>query len=441
MITVKVNGVAIAVRNESCSLTDALCEASMCRFNAMLPSVDGEAPTKFVKGAPMSVEYDGAQVYSGYINNIREDDTVPSMVQQDVDCIDQHYLAEKRYGSVDFKDASAGWVVKYLVDNFLAAEGVTYTADSIHDAGIRPKTGLRPGVGVRPVAPQLKRANYQNMKISLIIDDIAKRAGYWWCNDNVKVTWFQPPSAYPTETGVTVDDFTSGTIVYSKNNDRYVNKCIIKNAMFPTERQEKTFKADGFGRSYVLGYPLNEKPTIVVSGRPVPADEIGVKGVDTNCDWYYKVGDPIVESNLAAPPIGVWSMITISYVGQYPGTATYQDDAEVAERLAIEGGTGIVEQVIDCSGSMTKVEAELYAKNLVDNYIKDYIKFTFPTLRSGLNPGDYVSFTVPQYGMDGLQLVIEQVSYKPSGSTTIYTVTATNIPMRNKWIDAFKNMS
>lgn len=434
-LTITVGGAEVDAK--SVQVTDTLCEASMARFLATIPSTG----SKFVKGQQVAITWDGVSVYGGYVTNIREDDTVPSIIQQDVDCTDQHYLAEKRYASINFVDADAGWVVKYLVDNYLAAEGVTYTATSIRVNGIMPGAGVRPGAGLRPVSTaKLKRAKYDNMKISSIIDEIAKRVSYWWCIDNAKVIWFQPTNAYPLEQSVTVDVLASGPLQYVKNNDRYVNKVVVKNAIFPTEPKEKVFTADGMNRSYVLGYPVNEKPTIVVSGYHVPSDEIGLKGVDSNCDWYYTPGDAIVESNIDAPPIGRGGVVTVKYIGQYLGTVTYTDTAQVTARQLVEGGTGVVEQVVDINGSMSSAEAEQYAKNMVDNYIQDYIRFTFPTLKNYYNPGDYVKFYIPQYGMDGTQLVIEQVSYVPKGSATIYTVTATNIPMRNKWIDAFKNM-
>lgn len=120
---VSVAGSPVPIFNNSCSVTDTLDGRSTATFTVL----DSTGQLHFVYGMQVTITDSVlGLVFSGYVSDATETNYPPNaMVESVVNCIDQHYLADKRVARQDYSNFYAGDIVTSLLANYLAAEGVT----------------------------------------------------------------------------------------------------------------------------------------------------------------------------------------------------------------------------------------------------------------------------------------------------------------------------
>lgn len=302
-------------------------------------------------------------------------------------------------------------------------------------------TALTPQIGAGVTIPSI---TYTSAFLNSNFDDLAKQSNYPWYIDQSKTFIFRSSAtvAAPwivqsaaaglvTDVALEVDD----TLELDVGNDLYRNRQTIIGAQ-DTLTTSALFIGDGSATSFTLGYPLASQPTIYLNG---VQQTVGLKGL-TGYDWYYAIGDPVIEQDAGGTVLTDVDQLSVpSYIGLFDVTVTVDDTVEQTARAAIEGGTGIVENVVDVSGQgLTKDAATTLANQLLSRYAIAGRTLTFNTSQNGIQLGSTLSIFLPEHGIwDGQFLVtqIEITLQQGVGNTQVwwYKVTASELPRQASW--------
>jgi hypothetical protein len=279
---------------------------------------------------------------------------------------------------------------------------------------------------------------------------LAQASGdYWWDADQeTGETLFAQRQAIPAPFCLYSTDFlnkpatqsaggTSG-VQPTNSADTYRNQQIITNtiSLVTVTGEEKI--ANGTDTSWNLAYPLYSAPTITVGG---VVKTVGQKGIDTGKDLYWQPGNNTISQDSGAAKIPSGYVFSFSYVGQYADQVIENNLAEQAARQAVEGGTGIVVDIVDGLGMLSS-NAVTYAQGLLArNGNNDTVSLIATTTRPGLAQGMVVPVFLPEFGLNNRQLLIMRLTasgYQKADGTTFYeyTIMATDGPNLSNWAAA-----
>lgn len=300
-----------------------------------------------------------------------------------------------------------------------------------------------PDIGNGSLIPQ---TDYQYKKtVAEAIDDLAKQSDYWWTIDANKHLVFQERQGVPSAwilTDVSGDLLLSGLQV-ENSADLYRNRQYVIGG-YDTGTFIEQRDGDGTTTSWAMGYPLAASPAITVNGQPMM---VGVKGVDTGKDFYYELDSATITQDQSATPLASNQTLSVTYTGKFSVTVMVEDTIEQAAWAAKEGGSGIVEHVIDVSGqALAKAACQQIAQANLDRYKVVGRTLTFATRKHGLGVGQLLSVFVPEHGIvDGLFL-INRVQTTLRTATidgveqldSVYTIEASEGPYLGTWVKLFK---
>jgi hypothetical protein len=177
-----------------------------------------------------------------------------------------------------------------------------------------------------------------------------------------------------------------------------------------------------------MSYPLNGAPTITVGGI---GKTNGTKGVDTGKDFYYSVGDAVIAAAVA-PGAGV--TVSVTYKGQYSILIKSADLGQVALEQSIEqGGTGIVESILDDPTVTDMNSAYASAAAQLSEYGQTSDQITFTTVKPGLAKGQLVTITHTPLQIVNESFLISQVDTTALGSYIEYKITAVRGSLLGSW--------
>jgi hypothetical protein len=302
-------------------------------------------------------------------------------------------------------------------------------------------TALTPQIGAGVTIPSI---TYTSAFLNSNFDDLAKQSNYSWYIDQSKTFIFRSSAtvASPwiiqsaTAGLVTVVDLEADdTLELDVGNDLYRNRQTILGAQ-DTLTTSALFIGDGSATSFTLGYPLASQPNIYLNG---VAQRVGFKGL-TGYDWYYAIGDPVIEQDAGGTVLTDVDQLSVpNYTGLFDVTVTVDDAVEQATRKAIEGGTGIVENVVDVTGQgLMKDAATTLANQLLSRYAIAGRTLIFNTSTNGIQIGQMLTVFLVEHGIwDGQFLVtqIEVTLQQGVGNTQIWwwKVTCSELPRQASW--------
>jgi hypothetical protein len=302
-------------------------------------------------------------------------------------------------------------------------------------------TALTPQIGAGVTIPSI---TYASAFLNSNFDDLAKQSNYSWyigpdkafvfrSSATVACPWIiqSAPAGLVTNVDLEVDD----TLELDVGNDLYRNRQIVIGAQ-DTLTTSSLFIGDGSSTSFTLGYPLASQPTIILNG---VVQTVGFKGL-TGFQWYYAIGDPVIEQDSSGTILKDTDQLSVpNYVGLFDVVVTVDDVVEQAARAAIEGGTGIVENVEDRTGQgLTKAAATTLANQLLSRYAIAGRTLIFNTSTNGIQLGSMLSIFLPEHGIwDGQFLVtqLEVTLQKGVNDTQIWwwKVTCSELPRQASW--------
>ena len=126
---VTINGEQISTAKGTVSISGSIGERSTCSFTI----VDIDGSKHYERGMNVEVKnQDGLLEFAGIIDSSVEKSIAGVGLFHEVTCVDWHYLADKRIVARYYENMKTGKIVKNLVDDYLADEGVTYSTETVY---------------------------------------------------------------------------------------------------------------------------------------------------------------------------------------------------------------------------------------------------------------------------------------------------------------------
>lgn len=337
-----------------------------------------------------------------------------------IKCADYHYKADKRIAAESYKNKTAGYIVADLRTKYLNAEGVT--------------------VGEIQDGPTLKQVVVNYVPTSEAFDALAEKANFVWYIDELNKLYFIDRVTNAAPWAADINDPTcftrTGKPVLSKGNPLYRNRQYVRGGKSLTDEQTENRTGDGEQKSFVVGFPLAKVPTIKENE---VEKTVGIKGLDTDKDWYWSKGDIVLTAEVA-PAVDV--AIQFIYIGEWSIIVLSEDDVAIIDRQDVEGGgTGYVDDIAeDTDASSMEAAFETAAKKL-QKYAVIGRKFTYQTHRSGLKPGQLQTVNYPLLNLNNEEMLIEAVKIRGEGKLLTYDITVIQGPELGSWSRLFQQLA
>ncbi len=373
-------------------------------------------------------DQNGALAFSGYITDPKEQQPgFARSLTHTITCCDQHYCADKRVVAATYVNRTIGYMVNDMVTNILAAEGVT--------------VGLITDPGVA-----IPNATFVYCTVAAALDAMVKEASssgipYYWQIDQFKQLWFVPYTAIVNSNIIdgTQLDMRHSPPTVTRANPLYRNSQYITGGVAQTVTQHETRQGDGQLTTFTMGYDLASVPTITVNA---VSKTVGIRGVDTGKDWYWQQGSPDISQDSSGTKLINTDTLAVTYIGQYPSIIASTNTAQVTAQAAIDGTSGIIE-VVDTDNTLKDLSSGLMeASALLTRYGVQGTIFEGETLTSGYAQGQLVTFTLPSYGLNSAQMLIEEltVSDQIDGYNLYYHIKAVLGPSDTSWVQFFGSL-
>jgi hypothetical protein len=376
---------------------------------------------------PVLIQLDGADVYEGFVWDPEETRIIPvsgnASMEIGVRCVDLHLLADRRRVADSYDNMPAGDIVRDLLEQFLAVEGVT--AGTIQDG------------------PMVSRAVFNYLPLSQCLDELAELAGFYWeirpgrvldfaSRETNAATWALNGNARVKELSV------------RRHREQYRNVQYLRAGQGTTDQRTDHFKGDGESRTFTLAFPVATKPAVKVNGVDVDPAQVGIRGLDQGRTWYWQKDDAVISHDDAAAPLAAADVLEVTYQGLYPLVVQATDSTELDARVAAEGGTGLYEEVDQAANIDTEAAALEYASAKLRRYATLNGEIAFMTPTPGLRAGQLLPVNLPEHDVAGDYLITE-VTLADGGlgvhGRWEYSVRAVSGEAVGGWIQFFKRLA
>lgn len=418
-VSAKIDGVPITIQYGSLSIEGRIEERSTAHFVV----IDTAGDKSYPEGTPVEI-FDSVPnlIFAGFVSIPEQDELTPSSgLLHSIACMDNHYLADKRLVVKSYTDKTLKYIAEDIVTTYLADEGIT--------------------IGEVQTGPVIESAIFNYVKASETFDALKELSGFTWFIDKDKKLYFidRTTNTAPWELDGTTNKPLERSEHLSLGNPLYRNRQYVRGGMGITSEQTEVFIGDGVTVAFTLGYPLALVPTITVADRVPEAQTIGIKGLETGKDCYWNKGDATVTFDAAAPPEN-GKAVTVVYYGQYPLIVLAEKYEDIVARQAIEGGTGVIEEIVTEAQHETADAMRESAMAKLTEYCRDAEKFMYQTRKAGLAPGHFQTITHSPFGFSGHEMLIESVSITADVNSIIYNIACITGPAMGSWARFFSTI-
>ncbi|WP_447978072.1 hypothetical protein [Candidatus Nitrospira bockiana] len=385
-----------------------------------LSKTDAAAPGGTIREVQFGTEPQ-IVLFAGTLDRVtKERPAGGAIVYYRCEAVDWHQLADRRLLAKEYVEQSADAIVKDVVQQLLAAEGVKAAA-FVESAPTIPKY----------LAPYLTASE--------IFQELAELVGYSWYIDGEKRVHFFPRETNRAAFDLASDNgsFLAGSLSEETTREQYRNVQWVRGGEDISDTLTEEFAGDGKTRTFGVSLPIAEVPTIKVNG---VVKTVGIRSVDTAKDWYWQEGSEDVSQDTSGPVLTAGDTLRVEFKGLFPVIVTGQNDDEVAARAGVEGGTGLYESIeddqkLDGQAALDKVQALLRKYGVIPSTV------TYETDSSGLAAGQIQTITLPEYNVSGDWLITEVSATDLSGQRIRYSVTAVDGEDLGGWVEFFKKLA
>jgi hypothetical protein len=305
----------------------------------------------------------------------------------------------------------------------------------------------------------IPNVTYNNTYVNKAFDDLASASGsyMWYINQNkhfifgdvgmLPAPWILQSAPYGLVQTVDLEmgsdqvnssnSSKNGNLELDQGNQLYRNRQTILGALTVTATQTEFDVGDGSNRTFSLGYPVNQMISVVLNGI---SQTIGLKG-QSGFQFYWSYNDPHLIQDANQQVLQSTDLLQVQYTGLVPATVTIDDTTEQARVAALEGGSGIVEDVEDHSQDnpqLTTDQAIDLAQSLLNRYAIQGRQLIFDTTRNGLSLGQTLTIFFPEHAIWNGQFIITEIETKlmkdlNDTQTWWYKVTCSEFPRQASW--------
>ncbi len=404
--TAYISGQPVFVEAGSLAIDSQIGQRSTAQFTVY----NSKAGLHFQQYSRVAI-YDasGVLAFSGYVDQPKETKSgFHNSLETQIQCVDQHWLADKRRLSATFTNKSIGQIVHAIWKMVLKDEGVKIGQiwnGKVPGKSLLPSKTLVPSTGG---VEKIAQATFYYCTVAEALDELVKQASlsgtpFYWQIDAHKRLWFVPYTAVTNSTiidGTQIDAIQSPPAV-TRANPLFRTTQYIVESFNNAGPFNKTIIGDGKTTSWAMDYPLASAPTVTIGGKK---QSVGIKGKD-KAQWLWAAGDPIIAQGQGAAPLPLNTKAKITYQGQYKDVARYTDQGLVDAQKALDGTTGLIEDAQENPTLAPIAVALKIAKKYVTRYGVAGIQFEFQTRQTGFAAGQWVKVKLPAFGLKGSFLI------------------------------------
>jgi hypothetical protein len=338
-------------------------------------------------------------------------------------CVDFTQILDRRNaGEYYWYDTPAGTILEEIVTNSLAGDGITAVASA---------------------GPTIQRFEISYPTVFEAVQSLAQLANFHFYVDYLKNLRFFAPEAYSAPFSVTDGDNVQALRVRA-TREQYANSVIMKLGQYMRPDEIQNFVGDGTKRTFTLDYPLGTTPVVKLNGSD---QTVGIRGVDTNKNWYWNIGSADLEQDTDDPVLLATDTLEVTYTGIDQAVVSVSDTDAINERAAVEGGTGIYQVLRECTAPATRSEGEQAANSVlarsaeIPKIISIETNSLLEPLAAALRCGHALTITRSELGLSGT-FVVRQIRIQDVPGTTYlkYSIEAVQGPVLDDAFDFFRSL-
>ena len=338
-------------------------------------------------------------------------------------CVDYNQLCSRFLIAEAYESHLAGDIVKHIIDDFINAttpgEDVTYT--NVQDG------------------PTISKAVFNYIYATQALDELAEIAGFNWWVDYSKDMHFcsRLTNAAPFSLTDASNNFRGFRIRHTRQD--YRNKQYFRGGQDISSALTETFKGDSENITFVLTLPCAKVPSSVTVD--AAAKTIGIRQVESGKDFYWSEGDREITQDAGAAKLAAANTLSVTYQGYFPIIVESFNESAIAERQAVEGGTGIYEHAVTDTSINTSDAVQERAEALVRKYGEIPETIEFETDSDGLKAGQLITVNLTKHAVNSAYLIQRVTIRDITANILRYQVTALSGENIGGWVDFFKKLA
>jgi len=428
--TATIGGQTVLVEGGTLRITRSVGRRSQASF-----TVQTDAYTFFAQYQQVSIkDGSGVVVFTGYITQPSTQKPGFSLyLEHTITCVDQHYLADKRVFFGSFTNRTVGVIVTAIFNQVLIQEGVTIGQI---DDGVLPSPTTYPSPTLYPSGSGLvPQATFFYTNVAQALDQLAAWASisgipYYWMIDHNKKFWFVKYTSIVNSTvvdGTLVEEqLYPPTVVHA--NPAYRNTQYVTGGVSQVGPLTESRQGDGKLTTWTMTFDLASAPTISVNGA---SKYVGIQGTG-NSQYYWAQGSKVITQDSSQAKLASTDTLSVTYTGQFPSTAVQSNPSQIAAQAALDGSSGINEQVTDDQTIGNNALTE--ASALLNRNGNQGVQFKFSTMAAGYAPGQLITVDYGYLGFQNAKMLIESMDIEDKDGINIwYTITAVSGAFDTNW--------
>jgi hypothetical protein len=295
------------------------------------------------------------------------------------------------------------------------------------------------GIGTAGVetGPTIKKAVFNWITVTDAFNQLAELTGMSWWIDPFKVLQFRSRLSIAAPVTLTNENTANGTLRIRPDRQNYRNTQVMRFGGGLTDLRTEAFVGDGERRTFSLAFKAGTEPTIEVND---VAKTVGIRGVETLKDWYWNKGVTEISQDDGASPLTSSDTLEVTYQGLFPGIILAGNGAEIASRMAIEGGSGKYMRVEERANVESVDAALVVVQAMLDRNSTISRVITCQTLEPGWAPGQLAPCQFVAHGIDDEFLIESVVAEVNPGLPIVYTLTMRSADTYGGWQEYFRKL-
>ena len=443
MFTIKIDGnylpTGVVIKDGSLTINHGKSgEITVLEFNIVDKNLDGSTYAyQTLIGQKIELYEDGILKFGGQLDEpeTRKINNHPIFGSKII-AVDWTSILDRVFVNNSYARNLISNVFKDIIDTYLVPEGFFYNASDIQET-----TG------------QYISINCPYSRCSDVFDELADLVNFQWIIAPNKRIYFNDRTV---DQGTSIIENQSNYIPKSlscrKDRSEYFNKKIFQNVNAITdELTEKCTPTPDNDKAFFVSFPINSKPTLFITqniDNPATSEVIdsrwvGISGLDTGLKYYWNKGSNIINQDESEEIPGGYFLVA-KYFGQYKIDVVKQDSSAIAERISVEGGTGVYTNISDGSHIETLVVAEEKSQALIDKYARIAEKIMLSSYTIDLEIGQICDTVFPSFKVNSLvasgagYLVMSKRTDDVGAANLVKTYTLIDGAAVGGWIKFFK---
>jgi hypothetical protein len=207
-----------------------------------------------------------------------------------------------------------------------------------------------------------------------------------------------------------------------------------------SDPRTESYPGDGVRQQFRVLYRCHSEVSVKVNN---VTKTVGIKGIDSGKDWYWKDNDDIIEQDESGTVLGVGDTIAVTYRGIVSTNIQIEDSDDIAARALAEGTSGRYEALYDDSSVQDMGMALDKAEMLLRQSMFDKVDVVYETDVPGLRAGMIQTIQLTEEEVDATVLItsVRGQELNSDGYPFRYTVSGVSGEKREDWLDFYRKLA